>query len=498
MPVVHRGCAIFTGSDIERGRRLRVENSRPNRAHEQWLSRLWSACLYRAKAAGAEKLPDRRPKSMKDWPADVAFHIPRAVYKVGPEPEQRVMPGGEGPGFVWLPRYTPGVPSVELSEALWADPFDTQGEEDRLVLRDYQAEAVDAWWDAGGNGVLVVPTGGGKTPIGIVCASRAPVACLILVPSVELWRQWRESLARWTRGVEIGFAGNGEEEGVGTARVVVAITATVMAWDRMERKKRLERFGLVIVDESRSVPAEVTAEVIAACPGPFRLGLDATPYRSDGLTDWIFWTLGPVRYEIAQSTLEEEGHVARPVVLMPRTGWDLPPGLDGKPWTDIIRALVEDEERNWLLADILAREVNEGRTVMAVTDSIPHTQQVADAVAARLGENGCGLVGVVTGKTAKGRRGQTMDAARDGVVRCLIGTVGKQGFDCPAIDTVVLLMPQNHRKRAAVLQAAGRALRPVPGKEARLIDPLDDWGPFKGWARGRVSVYRKTGWSVER
>jgi len=489
MPVVHRGCAIFTGADIERGKAIRAECSRSNRAHEQWVSRLWTTCAARAKASGAEKVPDRQPKAMKDWSPEVSAHIGRAVYRVGPEPERCVMPGGEERGFLWLPRFAPGC-AGPLPPAPVAPTFATPG----LTLRDYQAEAVDAWVSTGRSGVLVVPTGGGKTPIGIACAAKTGTPALILVPSVELWHQWRESLARWTKGVEIGFAGDGEEEGVDSARVVVAIMATVMRWDRMDRKRRLARFGLVIVDESRSVPAEVTAEVIAACPGPCRLGLDATPYRSDGLTEWIFWTLGPVRYEIAQATLEEAGHVARPVVLMPRTDWTLPPGLDGKPWTDIIRALVEDERRNGLLADVLAREVLEGRTVMAVTDSIPHTQRVADAVAGRLRENGCGVVAVVTGKTAKGRRRKTMDAARAGVVRCLIGTVGKQGFDCPAIDTVVLLMPQNHRKRAAVLQAAGRALRPVPGKEARLIDPVDAWGPFAGWARGRSAVYRRLGW----
>ena len=67
----------------------------------------------------------------------------------------------------------------------WADPG----------LRDYQAAALCAWELAGRCGVVVLPTGSGKTRValGALASTRLPALCL--VPTRVLLAQWQHEIA---------------------------------------------------------------------------------------------------------------------------------------------------------------------------------------------------------------------------------------------------------------------------------------------------------------
>lgn len=512
--IYHRGCVVFTNESMAMGRTLRTMNARPSAEYHQWVSRLWRACCNIEKQRGGE-VPERQPETTTEWPAAIRTHIKAASFKVGPAPESVVLPGGEEESFVWVPRYTPGVPPGALPEAPDAEVLVPTGFE----LRDYQSDAVAAWIRAGRAGVVKIPTGGGKTETGIAAIARTPTTALVLVPTVELFNQWQGRLAKYLPGVEVGIAGDGRLKNWQTCRVGVAIVQTLAMWSQADRKALLARFGLVIDDEAHHCPAAVHALIVAACPGPYRLLLSATPYRADGLTDWIFWTGGPLVYEVAQSVLEDLGNVLAPVVRMPHTHWDLPPELDGADWSTIFsgtkpvkrrekvggkwkmvatgtevvskNAVCVNPDRNAKLVGWMLEEVNEGRRVFGVTSRVEH----AALLARLLNEaGGGGIAEVVTGGTAKGKRRDIMARVVAGEVKALVGTVGKEGFDAPALDTVVFLVPFNSKAKGDILQYVGRALRPAEGKEARLIDPRDAWKPFQGWANGRRAIYRKMGW----
>src|SRR5579859_3690324 len=63
----------------------------------------------------------------------------------------------------------------------------------RLTLepRPYQDEAVAAWLRARGRGIVVLPTGAGKTVVAFDAIARLGVRTLVVVPTIELLRQWR-------------------------------------------------------------------------------------------------------------------------------------------------------------------------------------------------------------------------------------------------------------------------------------------------------------------
>src|SRR6185436_13675968 len=69
-------------------------------------------------------------------------------------------------------------------------------------LRWYQREAVTAWRDAGDRGVIVLPTGSGKTVVALGAIKELGVATLVLVPTRILLDQWARALGMaWSHPV---------------------------------------------------------------------------------------------------------------------------------------------------------------------------------------------------------------------------------------------------------------------------------------------------------
>lgn len=65
-----------------------------------------------------------------------------------------------------------------------------------VTLRDYQKQALDAWVLNGKRGVIVLPTGSGKTVIGIKAISLLNTPTIVVVPTLDLLDQWRSRLKK--------------------------------------------------------------------------------------------------------------------------------------------------------------------------------------------------------------------------------------------------------------------------------------------------------------
>ncbi|APW61332.1 DEAD/DEAH box helicase family protein [Paludisphaera borealis] len=158
----------------------------------------------------------------------------------------------------------------------------------------HQTEGLDAWWKAGGRGVVVLPTGTGKTHLANMAIERAGRPTLIVTPTIDLMNQWYDELTL-SFGVEIGLLGGGYND-------VQPITVTTYdsAYINMERLG--DRFGLIVFDECHHLPG-ATYGLSAICAiAPFRLGLTATPERADNAHTHLDQLIGPIVYrrEITQ------------------------------------------------------------------------------------------------------------------------------------------------------------------------------------------------------
>jgi len=154
--------------------------------------------------------------------------------------------------------------------------------------RPFQTEAVDAWRTARGRGVVVLPTGAGKTEVALLALDAMRRDTLVVAPTLDLVAQWHRLLGERLRR-EIGVLGGGEHR-------VEAVTVSTYDSAFIHMEHLGARFGLVVFDECHHLPSAAYALAAQHCLAPFRLGLTATPERVDGRHAELEPLVGPVVY----------------------------------------------------------------------------------------------------------------------------------------------------------------------------------------------------------
>ena len=125
-----------------------------------------------------------------------------------------------------------------------------------------------------GRGVVVLPTGAGKTWVACLAIEDKRRSTLVIAPTLDLVRQWYDVL-RTTFGISVGVIGGGEYD-------VRSVTVSTYDSAHLHMEHLGNRFGLVVFDECHHLPGPAYALAARACVAPFRLGLTATPERADG------------------------------------------------------------------------------------------------------------------------------------------------------------------------------------------------------------------------
>lgn len=159
----------------------------------------------------------------------------------------------------------------------------------------HQAEALEAWKRGGRAGVIVLPTGSGKTYLAEMAMQECRRATLVVVPTLDLVSQWVNTLEA-TFGVKVGLIGGGE---------FTVQPVTVITYDSAVRhiEHLGNRFGFIVFDECHHLPGEVYSNIARMALAPFRLGLTATPDRADGGEVLLEELVGPTLYASLVSAL---------------------------------------------------------------------------------------------------------------------------------------------------------------------------------------------------
>ncbi len=166
----------------------------------------------------------------------------------------------------------------------------TDGLRVRRTARPFQSEALEAWQAKPhrGRGVVVLPTGAGKSYVAMLAIDAVRRSTLVVVPTLDLVRQWYDNL-RSSFGQSVGTIGGGEYD-----LQPLTVTTYDSAYIHMENIGN--RFGLVVFDECHHLPGEAYAFAARGCLAPYRLGLSATPERADGRHVDLGELVGPLVY----------------------------------------------------------------------------------------------------------------------------------------------------------------------------------------------------------
>jgi len=230
---------------------------------------------------------------------------------------------------------TAGWPVEDLAGFIEGDPLAITmrqtmvGNGKPFVIRDYQERSAQRWFQegrpSGGNGVIVLPCGAGKTIVGIAIMAKLQQKVLILATSAAAVNQWvREILDKTTLTESQVGAYTGDTKNI---RDITVATYQILTWrpSKEVEFKHLHLFrdrnwGLIIYDEVHMLPAPVFGAT-ADLQGRRRLGLTATLVREDGREGDVFSLVGPKRFDMAWQTLEQQGFIAEAQCYEVRVGW---------------------------------------------------------------------------------------------------------------------------------------------------------------------------------
>jgi superfamily II DNA or RNA helicase len=168
--------------------------------------------------------------------------------------------------------------------------------------RQHQAEAFNAWRQAQYRGVVVLPTGSGKSFLAHMAISHIKRNTLIVVPTIDLLNQWATQLEE-TFNCQIGMLGGGVKE-------IREITVSTYDSALLMMEFIGNQFGFIIYDECHHLPGERNRLSATMSIAPYRLGLTATPERNDDGEKTLYQLLGPLCYR--QDIDEMKGDVLAP------------------------------------------------------------------------------------------------------------------------------------------------------------------------------------------
>lgn len=352
-------------------------------------------------------------------------------------------------------------------------------------LRPYQQAASDAavafltgsqeW-----NGVIVLPTGSGKSLViaSIAAALNAPV--LVFQPSKEILEQ---NYAKYTGyGLQAGIfsASLGKKQ---IRRVTFATIGSVKRY-----KSYFSTFRYIIVDECHYVnSSQGMYRDFFARMGARILGLTATPYRLRStmvrgqgyvsMLDMITATsprvFSGIIYNVQVAALKGKGYLA-PLKYYPLNYVDTRKLKVNSTGADFTEASLMEYYREIRfgekLEDVVRKVLASGRQGVLVFTRFTDEAQA-------LCRNFEGQCEYVTGETPAPERERILKGFRYGRIK-VVSNVGvlTTGFDYPELDTIVIARPT--MSLALWYQMVGRAIRPSPGKVGWIIDLCGNYSRF--------------------
>ena len=386
-----------------------------------------------------------------------------------------------------------------------------------ILLRAYQKDAMRAWLDAGGRGILAMATGAGKTLTALCLACKIaeqnkPLVIVVVCPFLNLATQWIREMARfglnpiscfhsrerWERPLQEAY--QRVSSGLTPCMSVVVSNATFLSPTFQAALRPALAQHLLIADEVHNLGAKILKSALPQGIS-MRLGLSATPERhgdAEG-TQAIFDYFGDVVFEFGiERAIKEEVLVPyryHPVLVdltddEAGTYRELT-GRIARLWS---RAEDEDDSNQLKMllikrARLLASAANKLPALTAVLRAIgepiekaivycgdgtvecPATAELDRqiiAVTRLLGEDHGLKVRKFTCDESAGEREEILTVLRGGslnavvAIRCL-----DEGIDVPDVRLGFLLASSTNPRQ--FIQRRGRLLRRAPGKTRAVI-----------------------------
>ncbi|ETR73680.1 MAG: type III restriction protein res subunit [Candidatus Magnetoglobus multicellularis str. Araruama] len=226
-------------------------------------------------------------------------------------------------------------------------------------------------------GVFNCPTGGGKTVVALYCIAKREQPSLIIVHTKELLYQWHKRSKEFLGldDEQIGLIGDGHFT-IGS-HVTIAIVNSLYKRSYEVR----DHIGFFIVDECHRTPSRTFIEAASAFDSQYMLGLSATPYRRDKLTQVINFYMGGQLINISPQELQVKSRIMKARVIVRRTEFDFDYAVD-EDYQAMISALTQDTARvELIVADVLTHAKKDAGIGLVISDRKDHCKAIFNRIA---------------------------------------------------------------------------------------------------------------------
>ena len=395
-----------------------------------------------------------------------------------------------------------------------------------LELRDYQKNAISRWVDSSMRGCVVLPTGAGKTAVGIKAIEQVNSSTLVVVPTLDLMDQWTQNLTKYLNRSDvcdknnqaspqiiIGNLGGGKEN-------IQPITVATYDSAYLRMSYVGNQFELVIFDEVHHLPSPGFRSIAEQIIAPYRLGLTATMEREDGLHELIPELVGGVVFQLGSKYLSEQKHLAefnieRRQVSLTTTEqieYDLnyskfmtsleKLGLRIPSMNNLRRLIMMSNRNKTAREGLLARnKANEialnSESKISELQTILHENKSAKTIIFTQNNkmvydlSNKFLIPVITYKTSKDERRDVLDGFKSGRYNVVVTSkVLDEGIDVP--DAEIGIVVSGTGSGRELIQRLGRLLRPKQDdKKARLIEIVSKQTREISTSAKRITALRK-------
>jgi len=445
----------------------------------------------------------------------------------------------ESPSRFYLPRQW----ANELYGVAQADTI-TEGKALRNDLQftgkpyDYQHAIVDKFINAGGNGLICVPCGRGKTFMAIWTAMRLGKKFLIVVDKEFLLQQWKGELESLVPGIQIGIiqedkcqvdsevtnskvatipelkeklrnlglkVGGKRDELIARIRDVEPtfqdVTSELKTFDcsiamiqtivqREFPENTFEGFGFTIFDECHHLGASNFSRALLKVQTKYMLGLSATPKRDDGLTKVFEWFLGkPVYWEKTRDPDPQVIVRCEQIRSNEPEYATVPTDYRGEMvMARLLTNVIDYAPRTQKIADIIVELAeNPKRRILVLSERITHLE----ALEALLKPKGLTMSYYIGGMKEEVREAGAQTA------RVLLASyaMASEAMNIKSLNTVILASP-----RKKVEQSTGRILRIKPDQREVhpvIVDVVDMHGVYQSQWKKRAMYYRKCAYKIQ-
>lgn len=355
---------------------------------------------------------------------------------------------------------------------------------------DYQNNIIDKFVNAGGEGLVCVPCGKGKTFMALAIAARLGRRFMILVDKEFFLEQWRAEMNRFFPGLRIGVL-QGDKCETDPAKFDCTIVMIQTLIQRTFASDMFESYGLVVFDECHHLGAANFSQSLIKVQTKYTLGLSATPEREDGLTKVFLWYLGNPVYEEKTREQDETVTVRTIHYRSNDTSYSKEP-IDFRGEVVMARLLgqvVEHEERTRMTVSVIKEIISKepGRCILVLSERKNMLERIEELL---LGAEGI-TIGYYVGGMKQKDRDETAENAN---VILATYSMSSEGMSIARLNAVILGSP-----RKKVEQSVGRILREriADRKIGRLIvDVVDQHGIYQGQSKKRVKFYEECGYKI--